>query len=58
MGCKSAAYRPFDKRGSWQQGVMSGYPIELKMEGRTVVVVGLGPVGRHKAAALVAAGPG
>ena len=35
---------------------MSGYPIELKMEGRTVVVVGLGPVGRHKAAALVAAG--
>ena len=56
MGCKSAAYRPFDNRGSWQQGVMSSYPIELKMEGRAVVVVGLGPVGRHKAAALVAAG--
>jgi precorrin-2 dehydrogenase/sirohydrochlorin ferrochelatase len=35
---------------------MSGYPIELKMEGRTVVVVGLGPVGRRKAAALAAAG--
>ncbi len=35
---------------------MSGYPIELKMEGRTAVVVGLGRVGRRKAAALVAAG--
>src|SRR5208337_2438011 len=55
-GCESAAYRSIGNRGSWQQGVMSSYPIELKMEGRTVVVVGLGPVGRHKAAALVAAG--
>ena len=35
---------------------MSSYPIELKLAGRTVVVVGLGPVGRHKAAGLVAAG--
>ncbi len=35
---------------------MTGYPIELKLEGRTVVVVGLGPVGRRKAAALLAAG--
>src|SRR5208282_2002866 len=56
MGCKSAAYRPIGNWGSWQQSVMSGYPIELKMEGRTAVVVGLGPVGRRKAAALVAAG--
>jgi len=42
--------------GVLHQGAMSGYSIELKMEGRTVVVVGLGPVGRRKAAALVAAG--
>ncbi len=35
---------------------MTGYPIELKLEGRTAVVVGLGPVGLRKAAALVAAG--
>ncbi len=31
---------------------MTGYPIELKLEGRTVVVVGLGAVGRRKAVAL------
>ncbi len=48
-----AVYRPIQNPKS---GVMSGYPIELKMEGRTAVVVGLGPVGRRKAAALVAAG--
>ena len=35
---------------------MTGYPIELKLKGRTAVVVGLGPVGQRKAAALVAAG--
>jgi siroheme synthase-like protein len=35
---------------------MSSYPIELNLAGRTAVVVGLGPVGRHKAAGLVAAG--
>lgn len=35
---------------------MSSYPIELKLAGRTVVVIGLGPVGRHKTTALVAAG--
>ena len=56
MSCKTAAYRIIGNRGSWRQSVMSGYPIELKMEGRTAVVVGLGPVGRRKAAALVAAG--
>jgi precorrin-2 dehydrogenase / sirohydrochlorin ferrochelatase len=35
---------------------MSVYPIELKLEGRTVLVVGLGPVGRRKAASLAVAG--
>ncbi len=35
---------------------MSGYPIELKLKGRTAVVVGLGPVGRRKAESLAAAG--
>ncbi len=28
---------------------MTGYPIELKLKGRTAVVVGLGPVGQRKA---------
>jgi siroheme synthase-like protein len=35
---------------------MPGYPIELKLTGRTVLVVGLGPVGRRKAEALCAMG--
>ncbi len=35
---------------------MSTYPIELKLTGRTVLVVGLGPVGRRKAEALGATG--
>jgi siroheme synthase-like protein len=35
---------------------MSTYPIELKLTGRTVLVVGLGPVGRRKAEALSATG--
>ena len=35
---------------------MSGYPIELNLNGRTVLVVGLGPVGRRKAKSLAAAG--
>ncbi|WP_165230420.1 precorrin-2 dehydrogenase/sirohydrochlorin ferrochelatase family protein [Aquisphaera insulae] len=35
---------------------MPGYTIELKLEGRTAVVVGLGAVGRRKAAGLRAAG--
>jgi siroheme synthase-like protein len=33
-----------------------GYPIELDLRGKTAVVVGLGPVGRRKAAGLVEAG--
>lgn len=35
---------------------MSGYPIELDLCGRTVLVVGLGAVGRRKATGLLAAG--
>ena len=35
---------------------MPGYPIELDLRGRTVLVVGLGGVGRRKAAGLAAAG--
>lgn len=35
---------------------MPGYAIELDLHGRTVLVVGLGPVGRRKAAGLRAAG--
>ena len=35
---------------------MPTYPVELDLSGRTVVVVGLGTVGRRKAAGLVEAG--
>jgi siroheme synthase-like protein len=35
---------------------MPGYPIELDLRGKTAVVVGLGTVGRRKAAGLVEAG--
>src|SRR5208337_2958704 len=42
MSCKTSAYRITGNRGSWRQSVMSGYPIELKMEGRTAAVVAAG----------------
>jgi siroheme synthase-like protein len=35
---------------------MSGYSIELDLRGQTVLIVGLGTVGRRKAAGLIAAG--
>lgn len=35
---------------------MRGYPIELDLEGRTALVVGLGRVGQRKTAGLLAAG--
>ena len=35
---------------------MAGYPIELKLSGKTVVVIGLGAVGRRRAAGLLATG--
>src|SRR4051794_3353514 len=35
---------------------MPGYPIEIDLTGRTALVVGLGTVGRRKAAGLVEAG--
>jgi siroheme synthase-like protein len=35
---------------------MAAYSIELDLQGKTAVVVGLGPVGRRKAAGLVEAG--
>lgn len=34
---------------------MTGYPIELELRGKGVLVVGLGPVGRRKVAGLLAA---
>ena len=35
---------------------MPGYPIELELRGKAVLVVGLGPVGRRKASGLAEAG--
>jgi precorrin-2 dehydrogenase/sirohydrochlorin ferrochelatase len=35
---------------------MAGYSIELKLTGKIALVVGLGPVGRRKAAALLSSG--
>jgi siroheme synthase-like protein len=39
-----------------QGKLMTGYPIELNLSGKTAVVIGLGTVGRRKAAGLLAAG--
>jgi siroheme synthase-like protein len=39
-----------------QDKSMAGYPVELKVSGKTAVVIGLGAVGRRKAAGLLAAG--
>jgi siroheme synthase-like protein len=40
----------------WESRLMASYPIELEIAGRTVVVVGLGAVGRRKAAGALRAG--
>jgi siroheme synthase-like protein len=39
-----------------REEALSSYPVELHLAGRTAVVVGLGPVGRRKAAGLAAGG--
>jgi siroheme synthase-like protein len=42
-------------RKKLQDKPMSGYPIELKLSGKTAVVIGLGTVGRRRAAGLLEA---